>query len=136
MGRVLFICTGNYYRSRFAEEFFNKWTNRLDLDWEAISRGTICGKAQPHNIHPSVSERLDYVGEHRPPLKLEENDLDEANLIIAMREAEHREYIENSFPDQAKRVEYWDIHDTDVLVPEVALPRISLKVYSLIKQLS
>ena len=39
MKTVLFLCTGNYYRSRFAEELFNHQAERADLDWIAQSRG-------------------------------------------------------------------------------------------------
>jgi hypothetical protein len=37
--RVLFICTGNYYRSRFAEAVFNHHAEALGLRWRAFSRG-------------------------------------------------------------------------------------------------
>ena len=38
--RVLFICTGNYYRSRFAEEWFNFLVRQeRALHWVADSRG-------------------------------------------------------------------------------------------------
>src|SRR5438046_4675900 len=36
---VLFLCTGNYYRSRFAEILFNSVAGRLGLPWRASSRG-------------------------------------------------------------------------------------------------
>jgi protein-tyrosine phosphatase len=36
---VLFLCTGNYYRSRFAEELFNHEAERASLPWIAQSRG-------------------------------------------------------------------------------------------------
>src|SRR5277367_4722244 len=36
---ILFICTGNYYRSRFAEELFNHLARQRELDWRADSRG-------------------------------------------------------------------------------------------------
>jgi hypothetical protein len=36
---VLFLCTGNYYRSRFAEELFNDHAGRSGIDWIAHSRG-------------------------------------------------------------------------------------------------
>ena len=36
---ILFICTGNYYRSRFAEAFFNHHAEVRGLCWRAISRG-------------------------------------------------------------------------------------------------
>jgi protein-tyrosine phosphatase len=36
---ILFLCTGNYYRSRFAEELFNHHAERAGLYWVAQSRG-------------------------------------------------------------------------------------------------
>jgi protein-tyrosine-phosphatase len=36
---VLFLCTGNYYRSRFAEVLFNSVAGKLGLSWVASSRG-------------------------------------------------------------------------------------------------
>ena len=37
--RILFLCTGNYYRSRFAEIFFNWQAQQRGLSWQAESRG-------------------------------------------------------------------------------------------------
>src|SRR5689334_1202389 len=37
--RVLFLCSGNYYRSRFAEILFNHFAKARGLDWHADSRG-------------------------------------------------------------------------------------------------
>ena len=39
MKRVLFLCTGNYYRSRFAEILFNHLAPQHNLDWHAESSG-------------------------------------------------------------------------------------------------
>jgi protein-tyrosine phosphatase len=36
---VLFLCTGNYYRSRFAEVLFNSVAGTMGLPWRASSRG-------------------------------------------------------------------------------------------------
>src|SRR5215467_12947219 len=36
---VLFLCTGNYYRSRYAEVLFNAVAGRMNLPWKASSRG-------------------------------------------------------------------------------------------------
>src|SRR5947199_9473962 len=36
---VLFLCTGNYYRSRFAEVLFNSVAGRMGLPWRASSKG-------------------------------------------------------------------------------------------------
>jgi hypothetical protein len=40
---VLFLCTGNYYRSRFAEALFNSVAGRMGLPWRASSRGLALG---------------------------------------------------------------------------------------------
>jgi protein-tyrosine phosphatase len=39
MKTLLFLCTGNYYRSRYAEELFNHGAGRAGLAWTAFSRG-------------------------------------------------------------------------------------------------
>ena len=36
---ILFLCTGNYYRSRFAEVLFNSVAGKMGLPWQASSRG-------------------------------------------------------------------------------------------------
>ena len=36
---VLFLCTGNYYRSRYAEVLFNSVAGKMSLPWKASSRG-------------------------------------------------------------------------------------------------
>ena len=36
---VLFLCTGNYYRSRFAEVLFSFVAERMGLPWKSSSRG-------------------------------------------------------------------------------------------------
>ena len=35
---VLFLCTGNYYRSRFAEIYFNSVAVKMGLSWRAFFR--------------------------------------------------------------------------------------------------
>lgn len=39
MKTVLFLCTGNYYRSRFAEYLFNHLAEQQTLEWRAESLG-------------------------------------------------------------------------------------------------
>ena len=39
MKQVLFLCSANYYRSRFAEHLFNWLAPQLGLDWRADSMG-------------------------------------------------------------------------------------------------
>ena len=39
MKKILFLCTGNYYRSRFSEYFFNDLASKKGIKWQADSRG-------------------------------------------------------------------------------------------------
>ena len=48
---VLFLCTGNYYRSRFAEIVFNSVAERMGLPWRASSRGLALGRGV-NNVGP------------------------------------------------------------------------------------
>ena len=48
---ILFLCTGNYYRSRFAEELFNHHAERAGLDWVAQSRGLALERGA-HKVGP------------------------------------------------------------------------------------
>ena len=39
--RVLFVCSGNFYRSRLAELLFNEAAEKTDVVWRAESRGLL-----------------------------------------------------------------------------------------------
>ena len=49
--KVLFLCSGNYYRSRYAEELFNHHAREVDLAWAAFSRG-LAEKGSTENVGP------------------------------------------------------------------------------------
>ena len=59
--QILFLCTGNYYRSRFAEAVFNKLAREQNIDAMAISRGLkinmegLTGTCSPHAIQAAKS---------------------------------------------------------------------------------
>jgi protein-tyrosine phosphatase len=52
MTSVLFLCTGNYYRSRFAEELFNAHADTRRLGWRAISRPLAAIERGPNKLGP------------------------------------------------------------------------------------
>src|SRR5262245_59358254 len=49
MKKILFLCTGNYYRSRYAEEIFNHIAEQRGLAWRAFSRGA-AERGSPDNV--------------------------------------------------------------------------------------
>jgi protein-tyrosine phosphatase len=47
----------------------------------------------------------------RYPLQVQEEDLQAAERIIALQEAEHRPYLQARYPAWVDRVEYWHVRD-------------------------
>lgn len=139
---VLFLCTGNYYRSRFAEHFFNALAAREALSWWADSRGLALERGVG-NVGPmsrTAMRTLERLGVAvalplRSPLSVTEADLARAELIVALKEAEHRLLFVERFPAWTDRVEFWHIHDLDGATPEVALPQLQEEVLSLVARL-
>jgi protein-tyrosine phosphatase len=138
--KLLFICTGNYYRSRYAEIFFNEWVGQHDLPWRATSRGLRFSGNNIGHISPYVLQRLDDInpalqGDFRSPIILQESDLQSADLIIAMKESEHKPMMEAMFPMWHDWIAYWDIDDVDIRPPDVVLPLLEVRIKILLGHL-
>ena len=142
MNTVLFLCSGNYYRSRFAEHLFNAIAERDRLPWRADSRGLIvevAGNIGPISRH--VVRGLEQRGiclhdRTRFPLQVREQELVQADLIIALKEAEHRPILAEQLPDWVHRVEYWHVHDLDCAGPEDGLAHLEVEVVALASRLA
>ncbi len=140
---VLFLCTGNYYRSRFAEGLFNHLAGQLRLGWRADSRGLALGQAETDNVGPisictleAFKLRSIPVAEPiRYPRAATLADLTSADLIIALKEAEHRALMRQHFPDWEHRITYWHVHDLDQAPSHLALAEIDTLVRDLIARL-
>lgn len=141
MNTVLFLCTGNYYRSRFAELYFNAGAGDRGLSWRAESRGLSPNCWNPGPIAERTVAWLKERGlvvpeEHRFPLWVTEADLKAAHLIVAVKEMEHRPLLEEHFPTWLDQVEFWHIHDVDCAHPDVALPELAAKIEELMAGLA
>ena len=140
--RILFLCTGNYYRSRYAEEVFNHRARNEGLAWLAFSRGA-AEKGSPNNVGPISPFALEALHAHginaegaaRNPVPCSLTDFDGVELVVALKESEHRPMIERRFPDIANPIEYWDVDDIEFVDPETALSRIDELVGRLIRSL-
>lgn len=136
---VLFLCTGNYYRSRHAEIVFNHLAAQKQLNWFADSRGLEANAGR--NVGPISTfalERLTRLGillnePIRFPMQLNEKDLQEADLIIATNRVEHQPMLVKQFPAWAEHVTYWDIADLDVTDAYSALSAIERSVHLLME---
>jgi len=120
--RVLFICSGNYYRSRLAEILFNEAAEREGIAWEADSRGLLkTGELKGLSEH-AVSYLRDHELGHlaiepRDPLLLDVEDITAFDLIIGLCREEHEPLINKKYLSLARamakagRLRYWRIYD-------------------------
>jgi len=119
--RILFLCTGNYYRSRFAEELFNQRTGYAAPGWRASSRALAIERGA-ENVGPISEFTVRALAEIdiilappiRFPVACTVQDLEQADLVIAMKESEHRALMRKKFSAWEERVTYWNVHDLDV----------------------
>ncbi len=120
--RVLFVCSGNYYRSRLAEILFNREAETAGLLWAAESRGLLNASGlkglSPHVTAYLQAAKLEASdGTERDPLSIDVEDLTDADLVVAMCREEHQTMIEQRFVALAKalhktgRLRYWNIYD-------------------------
>ena len=138
---VLFLCTGNYYRSRFAEILFNWHAAQRGIAWQADSRGLAIdacnlGPISQHTIAHLKSRGIASDTCTRPPVSLTESDLVNADRVIAVKEREHRPLMERKFPAWQDRVEYWHVDDIDCATPDVAIPHLEREVVALLERLT
>lgn len=141
MKRVLFLCSGNYYRSRFAEVLFNWHARERELKWLADSRGL---KLEPYNAGPISRHTLSALAERgivcdscaRYPRRAAGADFATAHQIVAMKEEEHRRLVDIKFPQWRERVEYWHVHDLDCATAVEAIPQLERHVLQLLDRLA
>ena len=140
--RILFLCTGNYYRSRFAEEYWNHRARRAALAWWADSRALASPPSlgNPGTMSADALAELARLGvrvrcaERAPrPVRAEEFAL--YARVIALDGDEHRPMLAASHPAEVERVEFWDIGDVWKERPAAAMPRLVLRLERLLDEL-
>lgn len=142
---VLFVCTGNYYRSRFAEHLFARLVSERGLSWRADSAGLGVEWACKINVGPiskvtvaSLSQRGVTVVRPRMPRSMTLEDLQQAERVILLDEDEHRPMMRDQFPDWVDhdRVTYWKVLDVPPSVAFHPMDAIEPLVCDLVNELS
>ena len=137
--RILYICSGNIYRSRYAEAYTNFLAQSRELPLSATSRGLTTDLVEI-DTSPLVIARMKAKGipascTTAAKTALREEDLKAADIIVALKESEHRPLLELKFPEWAGRITYWDISDVGGLDPESAFSAIEQLVMELLDSL-
>lgn len=142
---ALFVCTGNYYRSRFAEYLFADLVQKQGLSWRTDSAGLGVDWSWKINPGPiskvtvaSLEQRGIPVNDPRMPRKLMLEDLEAANRVILLDEPEHRPMMQEQFPDweDHERVFYWKVIDVPPSEQFHPMDAIEPLVHDLVQELS
>ena len=120
---VLFLCTGNYYRSRFSEILFDSVAVKMGLPWTASSRGLALERGI-NNIGPMAPEAIKALeargaraqdAVNRFPAQVRTEDFEAADRVVALKQDEHLPLLQERFPAWVEKVEFWHVDDA----PEV-----------------
>jgi len=118
--QILFVCTGNWFRSKFAETYLRSkgYTN-------VISRGIDVNNnkykeiRKLQKINKCVKKKLKqlklikFYNYNIVPTQLSNSDIKRSRITIAMDKKEHRKAIKSTFSKYSNNVIYWDISDVD-----------------------
>lgn len=124
--KVMFVCTGNYYRSRLAEVLFNFYASQSDSLWEAESRG-LTEKTRFSGLSPNAVRYLDKLKIEGPeqyarePMPLRVEDMEKFDLIVGMNKSEHEPMMRMRFGQMARileqkgKIRYFNVYDVPAM---------------------
>ena len=104
--RILFVCTGNSYRSPVAEALLKKVQGNLEVESAGTQpAGMIAPNARKFLERENALEKL-----KRTPEGIDQKNLEEYDLIVAMKQ-NHKNEILRRYPQMEDRIEVWNIDD-------------------------
>lgn len=104
--KVLFVCSGNAYRSPVAEALLKKLKPQIRVDSAGTSPAIPISEVAKAYLARETATR--YL--KRAPESLDSKNLDGYDLIVAMKSA-HQEAVLKRCPQCARKIIMWDIDD-------------------------
>lgn len=145
MKKLLFLCTGNYYRSRFSEEYFNHHCRLNELPWHADSMGIQRDFTGNGNVGPIAEQTLakleelgiEPTGHKRMPKHVQPEHFEQFDRVIAVSIDEHKPMLVALWPNSViEKVTYFEVEDQHIYHHEVAFPRLIKSLDALLQALS
>lgn len=126
--QILFLCTGNYYRSRMAEEMFNHFAEKRGINARAFSRGLATSFEDNGNVgsfSPFALRVLTRYGitprrADEFPQRVTADELRDSDVVIALYQRDHAPMMAEQFPECSGKVVYWSMPDLDEMSAEEA----------------
>jgi len=104
--KILFVCTGNSYRSPVAEALLKKVRGDLEIE----STGTYPAGVIASNANKFLKKENALKNLKGAPEGIDQKNLEEYDLIIAMKQ-NHKNEILRRHPQIEDKIQVWDIND-------------------------
>ncbi len=129
---VLFICTANFFRSRYAEAYFNCMADWNKSPHKAISGGVsidpLIGPMSSYTMYRMVERGIDAKCSSPQSKRVYSGDIDAADIAICVYEKEHKPMMELLYESVENQIVYWSIPDINEISPNQSLDLVEKNV--------
>lgn len=142
MIHLYFVCMGNYYRSRLAEELAMHYAQQYGLEI-AVDSGGLSSIPSPMHPGPIAKETLNYLAQKqiesktkdRYPRPCNKKAIETADFVILTDDDEQRYLFLGRFPEYEDKLISWHARDKKYDPGLRTLELIDIKTEALIKSL-